>query len=52
MPLTNHQKEKISIEVIKIMVATFYFIPNKIEKSSFHEAFLNAFLNKHIEKKL
>ncbi len=52
MFLTNHQKEKISIEVIKIMVATFDFVSNKIEESPFHEAFLNAFSNKHFEKKL
>ena len=46
MPLPSKIKEKISIEVIKIMVATFDFISNKIEKSPFPEAFLNAFSDK------
>jgi hypothetical protein len=46
MALTNEQKEKISIEVIKIMVAAFDFVPGEIEKNPFHEAFLNAFSNK------
>ena len=53
MPLANHQKEKISIEVIKTLKTRF---DNFLEDASnnrnapFHEAFLNAFSDKLEDK--
>jgi len=46
MALSKEIKEKISIEVIKFLISTFDSVPNKIEKTPFHEAFLKAFSNK------
>jgi len=49
MPLTNHQKEKISIEVIKTLKTRFENFPEDASNNRnapFHEAFLNAFSNK------
>lgn len=49
MPLTNQQKEKISIEVIKTLVTRFDNFPEDASNNRnapFHEAFLNAFSDK------
>lgn len=49
MPLTNYQKEKISIEVIKTLVTRFDNFPENSSNNRnapFHEAFLNAFSDK------
>ena len=48
MAIKNEIKEKISIEVIKTLVAALDFIPdeNEIVRSPFHEAFLKAFSDK------
>ncbi|MCB0537676.1 MAG: TdeIII family type II restriction endonuclease [Bacteroidetes bacterium] len=49
MPLTNIQKEKISIEVIKTLVTRFDNFPEDASNNRnapFHEAFLNAFSDK------
>jgi hypothetical protein len=49
MALTNQQKEKISIEVIKTLVTRFDNFPEDASNNRnapFHEAFLNAFSDK------
>jgi len=49
MALTNKQKEKISIEVIKTLVSRFENFPEDASNNRnapFHEAFLKAFSNK------
>ncbi|MDR1582176.1 MAG: TdeIII family type II restriction endonuclease [Prevotellaceae bacterium] len=49
MPLTNIQKEKISIEVIKTLVTRFESFPENASNNRnapFHKAFLNAFSDK------
>ncbi|MDR0798762.1 MAG: TdeIII family type II restriction endonuclease [Dysgonamonadaceae bacterium] len=49
MALTNEQKEKISIEVIKTLVTRFDSFPEDASNNRnapFHEAFLNAFADK------
>ncbi|MDR0322701.1 MAG: TdeIII family type II restriction endonuclease [Treponema sp.] len=49
MALTNEQKEKISIEVIKTLVTRFESFPedsSNNRNAPFHEAFLNAFTDK------
>jgi len=49
MPLSNRQKEKISIEVIKTLVTRFESFPEDASNNRnapFHEAFLNAFTDK------
>jgi len=49
MPLTNQQKEKISIEVIRVLATKFDDFPigsTGNRNAPFHEAFLNAFSNK------
>lgn len=49
MALTNKQKEKISIEVIKTLVTRFESFPEDASNNRnapFHEAFLNAFSDK------
>jgi hypothetical protein len=49
MALTNEQKEKISIEVIKTLVTRFESFPEDASNNRnapFHEAFLNAFSDK------
>lgn len=49
MALTNQQKEKISIEVIKTLVTRFDNFPENASNNRnapFHEAFLNAFSDK------
>jgi hypothetical protein len=49
MPLTNSQKEKISIEVIKTLITRFESFPEDASNNRnapFHEAFLKAFSNK------
>lgn len=49
MALTNNQKEKISIEVIKTLVTRFDNFPEDASNNRnapFHEAFLNAFSDK------
>ncbi|MDR0694354.1 MAG: TdeIII family type II restriction endonuclease [Prevotellaceae bacterium] len=49
MPLTNQQKEKISIEVIKTLITRFESFPEDASNNRnapFHEAFLKAFSNK------
>jgi len=49
MTLTNQQKEKISIEVIKTLVSRFENFPEDASNNRnapFHEAFLKAFSNK------
>ena len=49
MALTNQQKEKISIEVIKTLVSRFESFPEDASNNRnapFHEAFLNAFSDK------
>jgi len=49
MALTNRQKEKISIEVIKTLVTRFESFPEDASNNRnapFHEAFLNAFSDK------
>src|SRR5690554_5362657 len=49
MSLTNQQKEKISIEVIKTLVTRFDNFPEDASNNRnapFHEAFLNAFSDK------
>jgi hypothetical protein len=49
MPLTNDQKEKISIEVIKTLKTRFDSFPEDAannRNAPFHEAFLNAFADK------
>jgi hypothetical protein len=49
MVLTNEQKEKISIEVIKTLVTRFESFPEDASNNRnapFHEAFLNAFVDK------
>lgn len=49
MPLTNSQKEKISIEVIKTLVTRFESFPEDASSNRnapFHEAFLKAFSDK------
>jgi len=46
MALTNLQREKISIEVIKTLVIRFESFPEDASNNRnapFHEAFLNAF---------
>ena len=49
MALTNEQKEKVSIEVIKTLVTRFQSFPEDASNNRnapFHEAFLNAFSDK------
>jgi len=49
MPLTNQQKEKISIEVIKTLISRFDSFPEDASNNRnapFHEAFLKAFSDK------
>jgi len=49
MPITNKQKEKISIEVIKTLISRFDSFPadsSSNRNAPFHEAFLNAFDDK------
>ncbi|MDR0542084.1 MAG: TdeIII family type II restriction endonuclease [Dysgonamonadaceae bacterium] len=49
MALTNEQKEKISIEVIRTLVSRFESFPKDADgnrNAPFHEAFLNAFADK------
>jgi len=49
MPLTDEQKEKISIEVIKTLVTRFESFPEDASNNRnapFHEAFLHAFSDK------
>jgi hypothetical protein len=49
MPLTNEQKEKISLEVIKTLVSRFENFPedsSNNRNAPFHEAFLKAFADK------
>ncbi len=49
MTLTNKQKERISIEVIKTLVTRFESFPEDASRNRnapFHEAFLNAFSDK------
>lgn len=53
MALTNNQKEKISIEVIKTLVTRFDSFPEDASNNRnapFHEAFLNAFSDKLKDK--
>lgn len=53
MPLTNDQKEKISLEVIKVLVTRYDSFPKDASNNRnapFHEAFLNAFSDKLNEK--
>lgn len=49
MALNNHQKEKISFEVIKTLVTRFDNFPEDASNNRnapFHEAFLKAFADK------
>ena len=53
MALSNEQKEKISIEVIKTLVTRFESFPEDASNNRnapFHEAFLKAFSDKLDEK--
>ena len=47
--IDNHTKEKIALEVIKVLVSRFESFPedaSNIRNAPFHEAFLNAFTDK------